>query len=267
MNQLGMVTGINAAGIIMTVSETSVRAVNSRRGGMFRDMEVVWALPPVIQEAGSGMYRRLVSTLAQQGYRNFQAGNLAHIQMLQGIRIKGSRKRGGMAGIPGARPKAERRLKIYGDYTLNLLNSQAVRAARDLGVALPQITVETDAGNAGKVLGNAPRPVFFTAFAWIPLFTSRLSHSSYAPGRPVSSMRDEVFYWQKGNGAWVLLPHRPFSLIRRRHELKAMGFSALIIDLANWPVARKIKKKQSNRFNIMDILSRGREFNFSGKLW
>jgi putative protease len=158
-------------------------------------------------------------------------------------------------------------LKIYGDYTLNLLNSQAVRAARELGVALPQIAVETDAGNAGEVLDHAPRPLFFTVFAWIPLFTSRLCHSSYAPARPVSSMRDEVFYWQKGNGAWVLLPHRPFSLIRRRQELEAMGFSALVVDLTNWPLSRKIRKKQGGRFNIMDILSRGREFNFSGKLW
>jgi len=265
MEQLRMASDIRAAGVIMTISEPSVRAVNTRRGELFQNMEVVWALPPVIQEERLGFYRRLVTTLVRQGYRNFQAANLGHLFLLHNIRGRASRKK-----QPGGRTPARntgRDIRIYGDYCLNLLNSHAVRAAGDMGISVPQIAVETDAENAEKVLAASPRPLFFTAYAWIPLFISRLDHSSYAHGRPVSSMRDEQFYWQRGNGAHVLLPHRPFSLLGRRHELEKMGFSALIIDMANWPAARKIKKKKGGRFNLMDILKRGREFNFSARLY
>lgn len=264
LSQLSMASGINSDGVIMTINESNVRSLNSRRGEIFQDREVVWALPPIVQEERLALYRRLVISLMKQGYRNFQAANLAHLHLLQDIRVRGvRRKRTPQQRGPDINAG---RMDIFGNYTLNLLNSQAVRAALDLGVSRPQLAVETDAKNAAMVLDSVSAPLSFTIFAWLPLFTSRLDHSSYAHGRPVSSMRDEMFYWQRGNGAHVLLADKPFSLIKYRRELEAMGFSALIIDMSNWPAARKIKKRRGHDVNIMDVLKRGREFNFSGVL-
>ncbi len=262
MNQLKMASDIKCTGVIIALSDGAVRSLDSRRGELFQDMEVVWSLPPIIQEEMLGRYRRLASTVIRLGYRNFEVSNIGHISLLATLRIKGGKREQKMRGNAG------RRLKLYAHYTMNLLNSEAVKAARDIGIAVPQLAVETDEENARKVLAHAPTPLFYTMFSWVPLFTSRLDHSSYAHGRPVSSMRDEKFYWQKGNGANVLLPHKPFSLLKRRHELEEMGISALVIDLANWPAAREIKRgKKGRRFNLMDILKRGREFNFASKLW
>lgn len=255
INQLNMASGMDSDGIIMTISESSVRSLNSRRGEIFQNRYVAWALPPIIQEEKLASYRRLVTLLMKQGHRTFQVANLAHLHLLRDITTKGpNRKKGG--------PHAG----ILGDYMLNLLNSQAVRAAEDLGISRPQLAIETDTGNAAMVLENASAPLSLTIFAWPPLFTSRLDHSSYAHGRPVSSMRDEIFYWQRGNGAHILVAGKPFSLVKRRRELEAMGFSILIIDMANWPAARKIKKRRGTDVHIMDVLKRGREFNFSGTL-
>ncbi len=264
-NQLKMVGGIKVRGIIITVSESAVRAVGAGRNPLLRGMEIVWSLPPVIHEGRLGLYRRLVTDLVTQGHRNFQVGNLGHLQILQSIRAKGRGKGRGTGRIQ-QRTGDRRELVLWGDYMLNVLNSQSVRAVMDMGISLPQLSVETDADNARRTLLHSACPMFFTVFAWLPLFVSRLDHSSYAHGRPVSSMRDELFYWQRGNGANVLIAQKPFSLLKRRHELEKMGFSGLIIDISNWPSARKIKKRGS-KINIMDILPPGREFNFSARLY
>ncbi len=264
-NQLKMVSGIKAQGIIITVSESAVRAVGAGRNPLLRGMDIVWSLPPVIHEGRLGLYRRLVTDLVAQGYRNFQVGNLGHLQILQSIGTKGrGRARG--TGRVQQRTGDRRELVLWGDYMLNLLNSQSVRAVMDMGISLPQLSVETDADNARRTLSHSACPMFFTVFAWLPLFVSRIDHSSYAHGRPVSSMRDELFYWQRGSGANVLIAQKPFSLLKRRHELEKMGFYGLIIDISNWPSARKVKKR-GGKTSIMNILPIGREFNFSDRLY
>ncbi len=265
IKQLEIASEIKCQGVIISLSDSALRMLDSRRGELFQNREVVWSLPPIIQEDMLGRYRRLATSVMHLGYRNFEVSNLGHISLLKEIKIKGGRKR--KDRVSGQVGQPRRAIKLYGHFTLNLLNSEAVRAARDIGVSVPQLAVETDSMNAERVLEHAPRPLFFTVFSWIPLFTSRLDHSSYAHGRPVSSMRDEQFYWQKGNGANVLLPHRPYSLLKQRHELEAMGFSALVIDLSNWPSAREIKRRRKGKVDLMSILNRGREFNFDARLW
>ena len=250
LGQLDMARSLRPEGIIITVSETALKRLSGRRGEMFQKMEVVWSLPPVIHEEKIPLYRRLVTTLIKQGYRNFMVANLGHVHMLGTIRARGSSA-----------------VKMFGDYTLNIMNSQAVRAARDSGISVPQLSMETDEANAAAVLGACPRPLFLTVFAWVPLFTSRLNHSSYAKGRPIRSSRGETLYWQRGNGANILVADRPFSIMKHRNRLSEMGFSALVADLSNWPAAKKTGRDRGKKNRLEDFLMRGREFNFSSRLW
>ncbi len=266
VRQLKMVSGARIRGVIVTVSESTVRAAVGGRTQLFQGIDVVWSLPPVIQEGRLGLYRRLVTTLVHEGYRNFQVGNLGHLHILGEVRFKGRGRKRSDTGKIRRDAGHGQAFGLYGDYMLNVLNSQAALALVDMGISVPQLSAETDGDNAREAVAHSPCPMLFTLFAWLPLFVSRLDHSSFAHGKPVMSMRDELFYWQRGNGAHVLVGQRPFSLLKRRHELEKMGFSGLIIDISNWPTAWKIRKR-GGKSNIVDMLPRGREFNFSARLY
>jgi len=73
---------------------------------------LVWRLPALVREAGLTFYLQALKTLTQGGYRRFAAGDWGGVAL--------ARAAGG---------------EVFGDQTLGLLNSWALNAARELGVA------------------------------------------------------------------------------------------------------------------------------------
>jgi putative protease len=247
--------GLGARRIFLEISEHNLRTARRKGSGRGGKAEIVWAFPPVIPESAVEFYQRAARELRKQGFRKFQVGNLGHLSLLSSL--ESSRKEKGAKGS----------IELYGTYTMNLLNSQALRAALDIGVRYPQFSVESDGKNAGRALhGAAGIPVSCTAFGYLPLFTSRMDHPSYRNKGPVTSPKGERFHWIRSRGLGHLLPDAPLSLLSRGAGLARAGFAAWIIDFSFWPPGRRMPASLPGDVRRLARILPGSTFNFSGNL-
>jgi len=86
-----------------------------------RARDVIWGLPPVIQELDLTRVHKQIGNLLRSGFKSFQISHIGQIDFFAGERVH-----------------------LHGDYTLNLLNSQAVAAMAAMGLESVQLCIETD---------------------------------------------------------------------------------------------------------------------------
>ncbi|HDO29780.1 MAG TPA: U32 family peptidase [Desulfobacteraceae bacterium] len=198
-------------------------------GGKAHTMQarIVWTLPPVIQEGRLDWYRQAVMQLLQAGAGEFQLGHWSQAGLFAGVSTK--------SGGPPVR--------LYGDYTMNMLNSAALLAARDLGLAGVQFALETDRDNmaaalghfaaAGKKRGRGSVRMKIGMFVYgrPPLFTSRLDSDHFSYGRPFVSPMAERFILDHEDGLTHARPVPPFSLLDHAAEIRELGVNYLVLDL------------------------------------
>jgi putative protease len=175
---------------------------------------LIWALPPLIDQALVDEYRQMIAALITQGFRDWQIASLGQLEFFAG-----------------------RDCRLSGDYRLNVLNSLAARFWREQGVAAGQIAIETDRANLSAFLGH---PGFvaagMTVYGFPPLFTSRFVGTPLQYGRELLSPRGEGFVLRQAWGYTLATADHPFSLLHRLAELAAMGLAYGIIDLSGVPL-------------------------------
>lgn len=205
---------------------------------------LVWALPPLIDQERLGEYRRMISTLIDQGFREWQVANLGQLEFFAG-----------------------RDCRLSGDYRLNVLNSLAARFWRDQGVATGQISIETDRPNLVAFLGHPGfAAVGMTVYGFPPLFTSRFVGTPLQYGREFISPRGEGFVLRQAWGYTLALAEQPFSLLHRLGELAGLGLDYGVIDLSGVSLAGRAVGEV---FRLMSERSGGRvvsSFNFDHQL-
>lgn len=200
---------------------------------------LVWALPPVILEDDLSFYREAVIYLRGLGYNTWQLGHIgqrllfeAGTQIEQGEPGEESQSAGRKIGRPRQAPTE--RLLLFGDYTLNVLNSMSVQALAGLGLSNIQLAIETDRQNLFDVLGHKkPLPVGMTIYAQPPLFTARLASSFFKYDQPLVSPKGEVIVLKQCWGQTVAVAELPFSLLPYSTELAARGVAFAVVDLSH----------------------------------
>jgi len=197
---------------------------------------LVWALPPVILEADLEFYREAIAHLRGGGYNTWQIGHIGQRLLFEaGTQIEPgeeSQSAGRKTRLPRQAPTE--RLLLFGDYTLNVLNSMSVQALAGLGLGNVQLAIETDRQNLFNVLGHKNAlPMGMTIYAQPPLFTARLASSFFKYDQPLVSPKGEVIVLKQCWGQTVAVADQPFSLLPYSTELAARGVAFAVVDLSH----------------------------------
>ena len=203
-----------------------------------REARIIWRLPFIIFEAEIPFYRDAATHLAEQGFRRFEAANLAHFPLLKGLDVE-----------------------ICTDYRLFSLNSQALLAWQELGSAGCTLYIEDDAENMGQLLAAdvaIPRRVL--VYGSIPVLTTKITIRDVKGDAPLVSDRGDSYRTAIRDGLTVVTPTRAFSLTGQRRRLQEMGCGSFILDLSQlsageWPTV-------IDAFNRGNPLPDTTEFNF-----
>lgn len=199
---------------------------------------LIWALPPVILEGDLEFYRQAIAGLGRQGFFDWQVSHIGHRRLLDEA-IHGAIPTAEEAPgprRPGAkkRPLQPRRLKLtlFGHYTLNVLNSQALKALANAGISSAQVSIEVDRGLLAEI-GQAKQgqQLGLTIFGFPPLFTARPNPSFFSYDQKFVSPKGEGFVLKRSFEQTVAVPTQPFSLLDRQEEIKAAGIDYVVIDL------------------------------------
>jgi putative protease len=199
---------------------------------------LVWALPPVIFEADLEFYREAIGHLRTSGYNAWQIGHIGQRLLFEAAAQMPAEP--GEKGAPAARrkgrpgPPPSERLLLFGDYTLNVLNSMSVQVLAGLGLNNAQLAIETDRQNLFDVFGHKNAlPMGMTIYGQPPLFTARLASPFFKYDQPLVSPKGEVMVLKQCWGQTVAVADLPFSLLPYSTELASRGVAFAVVDLSH----------------------------------
>lgn len=189
---------------------------------------LVWALPPIITEAQLSWYRSAIAQLRQRGEHAFQISHLGQVALFHEQEQEA-----------GQEPPA-----LYGDYSLNVLNSAALGAVGGQGLRGCQLSLEADRATLAGILarngktepakGAPPWPrTGLLAYGRPPLFTARLDAPHFAGKRSFASPRGERFFLERSLETVSIRPHLAFSLLHVVRDLAKLGLDYGVLDLCH----------------------------------
>ena len=220
--------------------------------------KVIWALPPIIVEKDFPRYRKYIKTLLRAGYRSFQVGHISQTGLFIGERVF-----------------------LSGDFSLNLINNQALLQVASQGFEAAQLSIEADRNNLRDAIrgykqlhvpaakrggGKRTMRLGLTVYGAPPLFTSRMDSSFLPHDKTLVSPKNEQFVTTKGDGFTQTRPVRPFSLIPYLGELNKMGLDYVIMDLTGGHEGKKDVQDLSERLAGNPRQPKFSTFNYLGKL-
>ncbi|MEN8142692.1 MAG: hypothetical protein ABFQ82_03730, partial [Thermodesulfobacteriota bacterium] len=234
---------------LLTIDQKNVSGAGKLKKYLGKSVrDVIWSLPPILLEHELWRMRKLVNTLSRSGYRNFQIAHISQADLFD-----------------------NKRVHLYGDYTLNLMNHQAVAWAETAGLEATQLSIELDRHCLKKLIGGyktmgGNNRLGLTVYGTPPLFTARLAPKHFQYNRELKSPKQEMFVIKKKKGFTQTFSKRPFSLLPYLHELGILGLDYVVIDLSNMSSGKKEMQ------NVADMLSGKTRFlklptfNYLGKL-
>jgi putative protease len=222
---------VRAARIIVPLNLENMQRAGQLGGKIKKyQSKLVWRLPPVVNESDVSRYGKHVRKLVAAGYTRFE---LSHVSQY------------GLFYVPDGE-KQEQQLELYGHYTLNLLNSAALQAAKHLHLKGVLFSLETEGENFAAAIahfkrqggrGKAKQSLKAGCYVYgrPPLFTARLDSDHYIYQQPFLSPKEEEFTLKQRDGFTFAHSALPFSLLKWRSELASMGVDYLVIDLTGGP--------------------------------
>jgi len=228
-------------------------------------LRLIWALPPVILEADLDFFREAIRALRAAGYHAWMLGHLGQRLFFA---EEGESGEGGdrpvRSGKGSAKPARPAKLELFGDYTLNVLNSRSVELLAGLGFAGLQLAIESDRANLFAVLAASKSfPLSLTVYGLPPLFTARLASPFFRYDQPLLSPKGETIILKQRFGQTIAVAGQPFSLIPHGAELAAHGLAWGVIDLSRLPqrpeeltaaLALPGRKRRLSSFNYLGEL-------------
>lgn len=179
---------------------------------------VIWSFPPVILEEDMKWYLSAAATLVERKYTQFQVGHCSHRAIFHDI-------------------QQEQPLQIYGDYTINTLNSCSLRNLKQMGFAGSLFSIETDRENLGLALMGLQQhrqdfAVGMYVYGRPPLFTARLDDAAFQYGKRFVSPRGEEYVLSREAGMTIARSVVPFDLLDMHKKTELMGMDYLVVDLS-----------------------------------
>ncbi len=222
-----------------------------------RARDVIWGLPPVIQEQDLARVHKQIGNLLRSGYKSFQISHIGQLDFFAGERVH-----------------------LHGDYTLNLLNSQAVSAVATAGLESVQLCIEADRQSLGelvqgwrKVSEGTGREgerrgsrLGLTVYGSPPLFTARLAAPHFTYDRPLLSPKGESLVIRKKEGYTETHSTRAFSLLPYLTELKGLGLDYVIVDIRGEQADSRLLRELQERLTGTGRYTKLPTFNYLGRL-
>ncbi len=226
--------------------------------------KVIWALPPVVLENDLARLRKQIHLLLRSGFKSFQVSHLSQIALF-----------------------GNERVRICSDYTLNLVNSQALGFACQTGIEAAQLSIEMDREALAFVIQGYRETLRrqreelkrqrkdvsqkkvrlgLTVYGAPPLFTSRLSPSHFQFNKNLESPKGEQFALRKTGGTTFAVPVKPFSLLPYLRELQDIGLDYIIVDISHMRYGEKELTELADRMAGVGRFTKLPTFNYLGKL-
>ena len=218
----------------------------------------IWALPAVLNDSSFEQIRKNISILIKSGFKTFQVAHLSQIELFEGERVQ-----------------------LFGDYSLNLMNSQALHLASKLDFRGYQLSIEMNheilkelingyrskksTFPKGSVHGHSAQ-LGLTVYGAPPLFVSRIASKELPYGKTVTSPKNEQFFVEKKDGHSLTRPKKPFSLLPFRRDLQKMGLNYLVVDLSGTHPGKKELSEIKERIDGKGKFSKLPTFNYLGTL-
>ncbi len=195
-----------------------------------KSAQVTWDIPFVLFDQDWRDTQGAIRQLVQNGFRHFRLNNIGHFPLFD--KLDG--------------------LHLSSSFRLFSLNSQAISALADLGIAQAELYIEDDRPNLAAILSRElPIPTALTVYASVPLLTSRIRIRNIRSDHPVISDRGDTFAVHSRQGLTWLQSGTDFSFIADLPELEQFGCHRFIIDLSHvGPFSPRGKQ-------VLDALRRG----------
>lgn len=258
--------------VVTLCRETMAQLHRHQKRLVVHQRRLVWALPPVILEDDLPFYQEAVNRLRGNGYNAWQIGHIGQLLLFAPAAAgpeaeeRPSPRRSGKGG--GHSRPGPQRLLLFGDFTLNVLNSLSLKVLADLGFSGGQVALETDRTNIFDFFSHATAmPAGMTVHARPPLFTSRLSSDFFKYDVPLVSPKGEVIFLKQRWGQTLALAGEPFSLLPHLAELAGRGVAYVVVDLSHM---RPRAEDLAGIFRQLAGPLRGRKpatFNYMGTLF
>lgn len=195
-----------------------------------RKTQIIWDLPFILFDQDYQELRKALRQLHRAGFYKFRLNNLGHFPLFDGLE----------------------ELQLFSSFRLFSLNSQALCAWKELGIADAELYIEDDRSNLAEVAArDVGIPTSLTVYASVPLITSRIAIKNVRSDHPVLSDRDDAYRVQQRQGLTWLRSETDFSFIANLNELESFGCRNFIIDLSHLgPFSPRGKQ-------VLDALRRG----------
>jgi putative protease len=227
---------VRPARILLPLNRESVRSL-SHLGTKIKKFQgrIIWRLPPVIAEADLAWYREQIVKLLSSGQSRFELGHCSQYGLFES----------------GRKNERVRQPELYGNYTLNLLNSAALHAVHRSGCRGVLFSLESEDGNLAAAAAHFKGPegrrggkrgqmmLGLYVYGRPPLFTARLDSEQYDYRQPFVSPMKEHFTLEHQHGLTLARSTLPFSLLKWQQEFAAMGVDYLLLDLSGGPVRKE----------------------------
>ncbi|WP_339135593.1 MAG: peptidase U32 family protein [Candidatus Electrothrix sp. GW3-4] len=202
---------------------------------------ILWCLPPVLHEEDLNWVGQEIRKLGEKGYSRFALGHCSQYRLF----------------FPLLEEQKNYPLELYGNYTLNLLNSAALQAAAHLGYQGALFSLESEGENLASALHHYSRQsnrgarrnegmdlppkiqIGVYAYGYPPLFTARLDSTHFRYHQSLVSPQEEYFTLQHHDGLTTARATLPFSLLNQRQQLASMGVDFLLLDLSSGAISRE----------------------------
>ena len=232
---------VRAARIIVPLSKSNINNLDKYGNKMRKHKgRLVWRVPAVVQESELAWYSRCLEDLVRKGFYRFELSHCSQYGLFAFLR-KGD---------------WQKNVELYAHYTLNILNSAALRCVRHLGYQGAMFSLETEGENLAGALAHfkrqrrknrsrQPMKTGLYVYGHPPLFTARLDGQHFKYNKTFISPRDEHFFLEHNQGLTLARSMLPFSLLKWQQELAAMEVDYLYIDLSGASVKKELKTVQT----------------------
>ncbi|MBV5305483.1 MAG: U32 family peptidase [Desulfobulbaceae bacterium] len=209
---------------------------------------ITWCLPPILFETELALVQKQITLLIRSGFKSFQIGHISQAWMFQGARVH-----------------------LSCDYTISLMNNQALAAVAHLGAEAAQLSIEADRTLIADVLkGSRANKQHIrkglTVYGAPALFTARLAAKHFQYDRVLTSPKGESFTMHKKDGLVKTVPCRPFSLLPYLGELRDMGLDYVVVDLCHLSTSSNDMQALADRLSGAGRMYKLPTFNYLGTL-
>ena len=234
---------------LVPLDKTTVSQVGQVKRYMGQGIRnITWCLPPILFESDVAQVQKQLTLLMRSGFKSFQIGHISQAWMFRGERVH-----------------------LSCDYTVSLLNNQALAAVIHLGAEAAQLSIESDQRLLADIIKGSRANYQhirkgLTVYGAPALFTARIAARHFQYDRVLLSPKGEAFTMHKKDGLVRTVPRRPFSLLPYLGELRDIGLDYVVVDLCNLPTSQQDMLALSERLSGAGRVGKLPTFNYLGVL-